>query len=49
VTQFAIFRVSGQLSAQFGRHFLVMKIDIMHIVASIRANLLKGGGAKPPV
>jgi hypothetical protein len=49
VTQLAIFEVSGQLLAPFGRHFLVMKIDIMHIVLSIRANPLKGGGAKPPV
>jgi hypothetical protein len=49
VTQLAILEVSGQLSSLFGRHFLVIKIDIMHIVPSIRANLLKSGGAKPPV
>jgi hypothetical protein len=45
----ALFEVSGQFLALFVRHFLVMKIDIMHIVHTIRANSLKGEGAKPPV
>jgi hypothetical protein len=40
---------SGVIHIAHGQHNLVIKTDIMHIVATKRANPTKVGGAKPPV